>query len=144
MKVFSIEKAVEIKASAERIFSALTDGDEIPKYFPLKSVESAWEIGGEVLYRGEVNGNPFTDYGVIEKLSFPYAYQYRYWSDNHGTERVDENYLTIAYSLKELPEGTLLSVRQGNIKSPELYELMNNQVWDFLLGSLKEYVESRT
>ena len=144
MKVFTIEKEIELKAPIESVFSALTNSDEIPKFFPLKSVESTWEVGNEVLYKGEVNGNPFTDYGVIEKLSFPITYQYRYWSDNHGTDRVDENYLTINYSLKESSEGTLLSLKQSNIKSPELYELMNGQVWDFLLGSLKEYIEART
>lgn len=144
MKVFTIKKEIELKAPIERVFSALTNSEEIPKYFPLKSVESTWKIGSEVLYKGEVNGNPFTDFGVIEKLSFPNLYQYRYWSDNHGTKRTEEYYLTISYSLEELSEGTLLCVKQSNIKSPELYELMNNQVWDFLLGSFKEYIEART
>lgn len=142
MKVFTIEKTIELKAPIESVFLALTNSEEIPKYFPLKSVESTWEVGCKVLYKGEVNGNPFTDYGVIEKLSFPNSYQYRYWSDNHGTERTEENHLTISYSLEKSSEGTWLSVKQSNIKSPELYELMNGRVWDLLLGSFKEYIEN--
>ena len=144
MKVFTIEKEVELKAPIEKVFSSLTNSEEIPKFFPIKSVESTWKVGSEVLYMGEVNGNPFTDYVIIEKLSFPNIYQYRYWSDNHGTERTDENHLTITYSLEKWSEGTRLSVKQSNIKSPQMYELMNAQVWDFLLESFKKYVEART
>lgn len=86
----------------------------------------------------------FTDYGVIEKLVFPNIYQYRYWSDNHGTERLEENFLTISYLLEESLMGTRLVVTQSNLKSPEMYELMSGQVWDFLLDSFKQYIEGRT
>ncbi|MFT6045617.1 MAG: hypothetical protein ACI9WC_001318 [Arenicella sp.] len=144
MDTFTIKKEVQITASLERVFSALTNSDEIPQYFPLKAVESDWLVGSEVLYRGEVNGDPFTDYGVIEILSPPTTYKYRYWSDNHGFDRVAENYLTISYALENSADGTLLTVVQRNIQSLELYELMNHQVWDFLLGSLKKYVETHT
>lgn len=137
----TIRKEIRIAAPVERVFSALTSSEEIPRYFPLKSVDSNWAVGGDVLYRGEVNGVPFTDFGVIEALSPPSEYRYRYWSDNHGTERRPENHLTIGYRLRASAEGTLLVVEQSNIRSTELYELMNGQVWEFLLGALKEYVE---
>lgn len=144
MDSFIIEKVIQIAAPIEAVFSSLTNSEKIPQYFPLKSVESDWHVGSEVLYKGEINGSPFTDFGVIEKLSYPTSYSYRYWSDNHGTERTDENHLSISYSLEKSTEGTLLKVKQSNIKSAELYELMNDQVWDFLLESLKEYIEEHT
>lgn len=144
MKTYTIHKEIQINAAAERVFTALTSSEEIPLFFPLKSVESQWIIGGSVLYNGEVNGVPFTDFGLIETLESPSTYAYRYWSDNHGTERAEENYITISYLLENHVDGTLLKVSQSNIKSTDLYELMNNQVWDFLLDSLKQYVETRT
>jgi uncharacterized protein YndB with AHSA1/START domain len=101
LETFTIEKQIGLKAPIESVFSALTNSEEIPKYFPLKSVESTWEVGSEVLYKGEVNGVPFTDFGIIEKLTSPTEYRYRYWSDNHGTERNEENHLTISYSLEK-------------------------------------------
>jgi uncharacterized protein YndB with AHSA1/START domain len=142
--MFEITKSISINATRECVYSALTSSEEIPKYFPLKEVESAWQAGSEVLYKGEVNGASFTDFGVIEKLVSPSIYTYRYWSDNHGTERLPENHITISYLLSENDEGTKLAVVQSNIGSRELYDLMDNQVWDFLLGSLKEYVETGT
>ena len=141
-KLKSIQKEIQLDASIERVFSALTNSEEIPRFFPLNEVNCNWQVGSEVLYHGEINGNKFTDFGVIEKLEPPNFYSYRYWSDNHGTERIGENYMRISYSLQRAAGGTLLKVSQTNIKSPELYELMNSQVWSYLLSSLKKYLES--
>lgn len=142
--MFEIEKIIEINAPKHRVFEALTSCREIPKYFPLKEVVSTWEVGSEVLYKGEVNGSPFTDHGTIETLEKPKFYSYRYWSDNHGTERTPENHLVISYSLSETPFGTELKLVQSNIRSEELYNLMETQVWDFLLESLKQHLEAHT
>ncbi len=142
LETFTIEKQIELNAPIERVFTALTNSEEILKYFPLKSVESTWSVGSSVLYKGEVNGVPFTDFGIIEKLTSPTEYCYKYWSDNHGTARTEENYLTISYSLERSNERTVLTAKQSNIKSPEMYELMNDQVWSYLLNSFKEYIEA--
>ena len=101
LEAFIIEKQIALKAPIESVFSALTNSEEIPEYFPLKSVESIWEVGSEVLYKGDINGVPFTDFGVIEKLTSPTEYRYRYWSDNHGIDRTEENHLTISYYLEK-------------------------------------------
>lgn len=142
--MFEIEKVIQIGAPKALVFEALTSCSEIPKYYPLNEVVSTWEVGAEVLYKGEVNGSQFIDHGVIESLNKPSFYSYRYWSDNHGTERTSENHIVISYALAEIPEGTELKLVQSNIRSEELYNLMETQVWDFLLGSLKEYLEACT
>ncbi|MDH5217699.1 MAG: SRPBCC domain-containing protein [Gammaproteobacteria bacterium] len=144
METFTIKKEVKIMAPVDDVFFALTNSEEITKYFPLNSVESEWKEGKEVKYKGEVNGSPFTDYGVIEVLSPPSIYRYRYWSDNHGTERTEDNHLVIEYVLTPFSEGTSVYVIQSNIKSKALYEMMEGQVWGYLLGSLKQYMENRT
>ena len=139
--MFETNKTIPLKAPIGKVFKALTNNEEIPKYFPLNSVESTWQEGAEVLYKGEINGVPFTDFGVIERLTPPVEYRYRYWSDNHGTERTDENHVSIAYYLEKSEEDTILTVKQSNIRSEEMYTLMNDQVWDFLLQSFKDYIE---
>lgn len=144
MNSFEIHKEIVVRSPINKVFSALTSSEEIPKYFPLKSVESDWLEGSEVLYKGEANGAPFTDYGVIEEISAPTTYRYRYWSDNHGTQRSQDNYLIIEYKLEIISEGTKVSVTQSNIKSKAMYEMMNNQVWGYLMDALKDYMENRT
>ncbi len=133
-----------MRAPRELVFDALTNSDAIVRFFPLSEVVSDWRVGGEVLYRGEVDGNYFTDFGIIEKLTRPHEYQYRYWSDNHGTERLDENYSTIHYRLLREKDGTVLKPEQRNLPSKALFDIMNELVWDSLLESLRAYVESDT
>ena len=63
--MYEINKVINIKSPVEAVFSALTTSDVIPRYFPFKNVESEWKLGSEVLYRGEINNVPFTDFGII-------------------------------------------------------------------------------
>jgi uncharacterized protein YndB with AHSA1/START domain len=142
--MFEVKKVIKINASAASVFTALTSSNKIIKYYPLKEVISDWALGSKVEYKGEVNGDAFTDFGVIEKFEPSTVYSYRYWSDNHGTERTKENHLVVSYFLSELEDGLELTLTQSNIPSQALYDLMNNQVWDYLLGSLKDYAEINT
>ncbi|PCI79347.1 MAG: activator of HSP90 ATPase [SAR86 cluster bacterium] len=144
MSSYSIRKELHVQASKEIIFDALTNSKEIVKYYPLSEVVSDWKVGGEVLYKGEVDGAEFTDFGIIEKLARPNEYRYRYWSDNHGTERILKNYLSIHYKLIDEESGTKLVLEQDNLRSKELFELMNDIVWDSLLEGLRIHVETGT
>jgi uncharacterized protein YndB with AHSA1/START domain len=140
--MLKITKTIKINAAPGRVFSALTSSDEITKFYPLTEVTSTWQRGSEVLYKGEVNGVPFTDFGVIDTFEPAKAYSYRYWSDNHGTQRSEANQLMVSYVFSASGNGSELTVVQSNIQTQELYELMNTQVWKYLLGSLKNYVET--
>ena len=144
MKTHEITKETFINATCDAVFDALTDSEKIIRYFPLEKVVSSWLPGDTVEYHGTVGGEPFVDYGIIEKLDRPEQYRYTYWSTNHGTERTQANHLTIAYQLSRHGRGTRLTVEQSNIRSKEMYERMENTVWDFLLARLKEYVENET
>lgn len=142
MKNYRVIKGITINATPDIIFDALTTSDEIIKFFPLNEVISTWKKGEPVNYKGEVNGQEFTDYGVITELSRPRKYTYTYWSDNHGTERTPGNHLDISYSLSPINNMTCLNVVQSNIKSEEMFNIMDTVVWDMLLKSLKQHIES--
>ena len=60
MNTLTIKKEIFINAAPELIFDALTNSEEIIKYFPLKEVVSDWRVGSEVFYKGEINGKKFT------------------------------------------------------------------------------------
>ncbi len=136
-----VTKTIDIYVSPDRVFAALTSSAEIPRYFPLTRVDADWIAGGTIDLHGEADGRPFTDFGVIETLDPPTVFQYRYWSDNHGTVRSADNEVTIRYELSARQASTRLTLTQSNLPSPELRQLMDDQVWDFLLGSLKQYLE---
>lgn len=141
MKKFSIKKNVFINAPAKIVFDALTNSDKIVQYYPLKEVKTDWKVGSEILCIGSNDGKDFIDYGKIDIL-IPYKkFQYRYWSNNHGTERIPENHLIICYGLAEVGNGTTLKLEHKNLKSEEMYSQML-KVWDFLLSNLKNFVEN--
>lgn len=114
------------------------------KEFNNNEVISKWEVGSEVLYKGEIDNNKFIDHGLIEILSRPSEYKYSYWSDNHGTERTPDDHLSICYKLSKDASGTKLELEQSNIKSKEMYEMMDATVWDYLLNSMNNHIEKNT
>ena len=142
MKTDTIKKGILIQATPEFVFDKLIRSEDIVKYFPLKEVISDWNVGCEVLYKGEIDGQPFTDFGRIECLDRPKRYHYTYWSDNHGTERTPENHVSIRYQLSSKGKGTHLLLEQGNLPSEEMFKLMDAIVWDSLLDSMRAYIES--
>jgi len=144
MNTFTVKKTIFVDVAPELVFDALTNSEEITKYFPLKEVVSEWKVGSEVLYKGEINGQNFSDFGVIEILTRPNKYKYTYWSDNHGTERTPENHLSITYVISKNGDGTKLELEQSNLKSKEMFQMMDEVVWDSLLNNLKNHVESNT
>jgi len=141
MSVLTIEKQIRISAPAGKVFAALTDPEQIIQYYPILSVTSSQEVSGHILFKGEVDGTPFTDYGIIEILDRPQRFKYRYWSDNHGTVDTPENRMVIDYQLTGDADDTVLTLTHSNLLSADRQAMMA-QVWDFLLGCLKNYVET--
>ncbi|MEQ8754994.1 MAG: SRPBCC domain-containing protein [Coleofasciculus sp. G1-WW12-02] len=140
MKSFSIKKSLFISAPPILLFDALTNPEKIIQYYPLKEVISDWQVGSDILLKGNNNGEEFTDYGTIDILTPNQKFQYTYWSDNHGTNRTPENQLTICYTLDEVDNGTNLQLEHKNLNSEKMYSEMLN-IWDLLLSSLKNFVE---
>ena len=142
MSTLVIEKSVEINAAPEVVFAALTDPERITDYYPLDAVHSERKAGGSIIFAGEYADRPFTDYGTIEVFDAPREFRYRYWSDNHGTERTPENHMTIQYLLEEAGGRTLLRLRHHNLLTNERHSMMSG-VWDYLLALLKSYAEEQ-
>jgi len=141
MSILTIEKQIRIAAPASRVFDALSDPEQIVQYYPIKSVTSSQEVSGAILFKGEVDGTPFTDYGTIEILDRPQRFRYHYWSDNHGTADTPENRMVIDYQLSCDGDDTVLTLTHSNLLSADRQAMMA-PVWDFLLGGLKNYLET--
>ena len=50
--MFEIINIIRIHAPISRVFTVLTSSGEIPTFYPLEKVDSKWELGSEVLYKG--------------------------------------------------------------------------------------------
>ena len=136
----TLEKEIIIDAEPQRIFDALTDERQIPKFFPYEKARVDLEVGGQYVCSGSIDGTPFKDIGYIVSFDEPNEFSYRYWSDNHGTERSEANHLSISYTLTPLGDGTQLRLQQGDIQTDEYFSMMDI-AWDTLLLGFKHYVE---
>lgn len=142
MERVTINKRIEISAPAAMLFDALTQPDQIICYYPVKRVESDMRVGGTVHYYGEHDGVSFTDFGTIDAFDRGRHFQYTYWSDNHGTERLPENHMTISYEIEADGSQSILIVAHRNAMSGE-YSAVVDGIWDVVLNQLKIFVESK-
>lgn len=138
--ILTLQKEIQITAGPTLVFDAITDPNKIVGYYPVETVRSDRQVGGQIIFEGKIDEKPFTDYGVIEVFDRPREFKYRYWSDNHGTARLPENHMTIQYLLSGNEQGTRLILEHGNLLTEERQAMMTG-VWDYLLAQLKSYVE---
>jgi uncharacterized protein YndB with AHSA1/START domain len=55
----------EIEAPAARVWRALTDPDEIEQYMFGSRVETDWEPGSQIVWRGTYEGKAYEDKGEV-------------------------------------------------------------------------------
>ncbi len=68
MQTFTIEKTVLINAPINIVFEALTNSEQIIKYYLLNEVVSDWQVGSTIVCKGSNEGKNFTDDGIIDIL----------------------------------------------------------------------------
>jgi uncharacterized protein YndB with AHSA1/START domain len=130
----NIEIAKQIDARPERVFRALTDADELTRWFP-SSAESDPRTGGDHVLRFQ-----FDD----ESRNHTYAGQYE---DVTPNERVRYPWkgqfgdTTVEFTLGASDGGTELRlVHSGWSEAAEESRQMHEQGWGFFLDNLERYL----
>lgn len=130
----NIEIIERIDAPPERVFTALTDADELPRWFS-SSAESDPRTGGDYVLRFE-----FDD----ESKNHTYAGQFE---DITPTERVRYQWngrfgdTTVEFLLRPADGGTELTlIHSGWTEAAEETRQMHQQGWGFFLGNLERYL----
>jgi uncharacterized protein YndB with AHSA1/START domain len=133
-----IEQTKEIAAPPETVFRALTDSDELSRWWTT-SADSDARTGGEFVYRFEFEQEPERNHtysgtydAVVEneRVAFP-------WEGKLGTTKVD-------VTLRPSGDGTTLRLVHSGWGEggewPAAVE-MHEQGWGFFLENLKTYLE---
>ena len=135
----SIAKAsIEIKASPARVWQALTDPDEIKKYWFGTTAKSDWKVGSPITFTGVWEGKEYEDKGVIVKNEQQKVLQYTYWSNFTGKADTPENYDTVTFELESDGKVTNLAISQT---SDEAGRKKSEENWQQLLESIKSALE---
>jgi len=133
---------IDIEAPASRVWTALTEPDQIAAYMFGSRVETDWEVGHPITWNGEWEGKPYQDKGQVLAYDEPERLSVTHFSPLTGQDDVPENYHTLVYELGENDGVTTVSLSQDNNGSEEEAE-HSRANWQMMLDGLKKQVEGR-
>ena len=122
------------------VWHAITDPDTIARYLFGSRVETDWQEGSPILYRGEWEGKPYEDKGMILEVVPGERLVSSYYSPLSGKPDVPESYQTVSYLLADDAGGTEVTITQDGCADDAEAERMSEN-WGMTLGSLKSVVE---
>ena len=135
-----VDKFIELQADAQTVWNALTDPALTRKYFFDCEAISDWEVGSELLFRMEVDGQEVVPVrGVI--LAVERERFLRHTCVAAGREDDPAAETTVTYTLTPRGNVTELSVSQGEFEDDGAFE-QHASNWDHVLSGLKTLVES--
>jgi uncharacterized protein YndB with AHSA1/START domain len=134
------EAQATVNAPASRVWGALVTPEMIKQYMFGTNVVSDWREGSPIVWKGEWQGRPYEDKGVILKMQPERVIQYTHFSPLTGQPDVPENYHTVTVELSPEGAATTVKLSQDNNASEEERE-HSAKNWEMMLGSLKQLLE---
>jgi uncharacterized protein YndB with AHSA1/START domain len=140
MTDFVSSTTIDVDASPAAVWRGLTETALVKRVMFGSDVISNWRVGSSIVYRGEWEGKPFEDHGVIVDYDEPRMLRTTHFSPMSGLPDVPENYHVVSYLLEETPGGTRVTLEQTNNASEEAAR-HSDENWNAVLANLKRVVE---
>ncbi len=131
---------ITISAPIAKVWDALVNPEMIKQYMFGTNAISDWKEGSPIVWKGEWEGKPYEDKGVILQLKSERVLQYSHFSPLSGQTDVPENYHTLTIELSSEEKGTLLLVSQDNNSTEEDRE-HSEKMWGMMLTGIKKVLE---
>jgi len=141
MSDFVATAETEIEAPPKRVWTALTDPDEIEKYMFGSHVITDWKVGSPIVWKGEYEGKKYEDKGKILEFEPERLLRVTHFSPLSGEEDVPANYHTLTYELESSGGKTRVALSQDNNRTVEAAE-HSKANWEKMLSGLKKVVEN--
>lgn len=129
-----------IDATRQRVWHALTTPEEIAEYMFGAEVESAWLPGSAITWRGEFEGKPFEDKGVIREVIPNELLRFTHYSPLSGLPDSAEHYHNVTIALSGDGDGTVVTLTQDNNATDQARQ-ESQRNWERMLGGLKALIE---
>ena len=140
-KNLKLEQKVQIMAPVNEVWDALVNPEKIKQYLFGTNAVSDWQKGSTILFKGEWQGKPYEDKGIIKKLRQEEILEYEYWSAFMGLTDKPENYSLVTFKLEPIENGTLIHFKQeGFINEKSRDDSAQN--WEGVLETLKSMLEA--
>lgn len=135
---FKIHYKTVINAPLEKVWDALTNPEIVKQYFFGTELLTNWEIGSDIVFQGEWEGQKYKDPGKVLEYSHNEKLAYSYLSNWSGKEDKPENYLWVCYEVKPIDNGTELTISQTNYDEERAKHSETN--WASLIDGMKKII----
>jgi uncharacterized protein YndB with AHSA1/START domain len=132
--------SITINVPVSRVWQALVTPADIKQYMFGANTVSEWREGSPIYWRGEWQGKPYEDKGVILQIKPERTLQYNNFSPLSGAPDKPENYQTVTIELTDKGKQTVVNLSQDNNASDEERE-HSEQNWGMVLAGMKKYLE---
>lgn len=136
-----LKKTYTIDAPVARVWDALTNPDQIRRYYFGTEARSNWREGGMIFYRGTWEGKRYEDKGIIEELIPERKLTINHWSSRTGTPDRPENYHAHTYTLTRTGEKTKITLTQEDNYSTDEHRAKAWQHWDVVMEGMNRVLQ---
>jgi len=133
---------IDINVPVQKVWEALITPGIIKQYMFGTEVVSDWKEGNSIIWKGEWEGKPYEDKGVILQLKPKEILQVTHFSPLSGQPDIPENYHTLTYELSSENGHTFISLSQDN-NANEKEKEHSKKMWESLLVELKKVLEDK-
>jgi uncharacterized protein YndB with AHSA1/START domain len=133
---------VDVAAPAAEVWAALTHPVLIAQYFFGTTVETDWQPGSPITWKGEYQGKAYEDKGEVVEVKPHQRLKVTHFSPMTGLPDEPENYHAITYEIEDRGDASHLSLSQDNNKDEAEAEAAS-KTWSTMLDGLKNTVEQR-
>lgn len=137
---FVAESAITIDAPPDRVWEVITDPDAVKEFMFGADLETAWTVGGPIVWRGEWEGKPYEDKGQILEVEPGRKLVHTHFSPLGGEDDKPENYHTLTWTLEGQDGQTRLTLSQDNNASEAAAE-HSKGMWDMLVADVRRISE---
>jgi uncharacterized protein YndB with AHSA1/START domain len=147
----AVVSEITINAPASKVWDLLVNPEQTKKYMFGCETVSDWKPGSELLWRGTYEDKEMVFVkGIILEIEPPELLKYTVIDPNSAMPDIPENYLNVAYQLKEENGKTFFTVTQDGFEGAEdgekrYKETYNNgEGWNPILVEIKKLAEEQT
>jgi uncharacterized protein YndB with AHSA1/START domain len=134
------EDSISIAVPTTRVWEALTTPELIKEWFFGVDTTTDWEAGSPIVHKGEYQGRPYEDKGIILEIEPPRRLVHSHWSPVSGLPDAPENYQRVTWELTERDGQAELTIKEDNLPSEEA-KMTSEKSWRMVLENLKRLLE---
>jgi uncharacterized protein YndB with AHSA1/START domain len=146
MNEITAEATINIDAPPSEVWRSLTDPARLKRYYLGAEVQTDWQVGSPITFKGEWEGKPYEDKGEILVFEPERKLAYSHFSPMGGKPDVRENYHVVEVTLDEREGATRVTLRQSSLEGGATDEDRANRDgyeknWKRMLEGLKKTTE---